>query len=182
MMTSITPLRIVERDDSLSEWLFGERIDDTRIINSDCRTLATLKTDDGRLLYVALTNDFDWICDHCDIPLYTDWTNVVVESIPSFDIVDAGYSFTTKVSLRRLPQQTETPVVSEDYLDIHKLGGESYWLYENPTPNLRFIGQITFPDEDDLLLDLNWPTGEMIVEILYDTIKQTYCVLWRMHA
>ncbi|MES2661299.1 MAG: hypothetical protein V4689_21950 [Verrucomicrobiota bacterium] len=181
-MTNQTPLRIVERDDSLSDWLFGERFDDHRLSSGDCRTLAVLKLDDARSLYIALTADFDWICDHCDVPLYSDWTHIVVELVSKFEIGDPVPSFASKVSLKRSAESPEPAVESDEYGDIHKLGGESYWLHCNPTPRFQFIGQIAFPGADDLLLDLDWPTGEMTLEIHYDTIGQVHCVLWRMHA
>jgi hypothetical protein len=181
-MPNQTPLRIVERDDSLSDWLFGERLDDPRLLDGDCRTLAVLKVDDGRSLYIALTADFDWICDHCDVPLYSDWKHVVVELVSRFDIGEAVPSFISKVSLKRLPESREPAVDSDEYCDIHKLGGESYWLHYSPAPRFQFIGQIAFPDADDLLLDLDWPTGEMTLEIHYDTLDQAHCILWRMHA
>ena len=181
-MVTQVPLRIIEKDDSLSEWMFGERLTDSRLRDGDCRTFAVIDIGGGHCLYIALTADFDWICDHCDGPLYTDWRHVVVESISTFDSGDATPSFNPKVSLMRLPEKIETAVDADEYGDVHKLGGESQWLHYNPAPHLQFVGQIAFPDVDDLLLDLDWPTGEMTVEILHDTLRQAYCILWRMHA
>lgn len=181
-MPNPTPLRIVHRDDALPDWLFGERLDDPRLLRGDCRTLAVLQLDDRRFLYFALTGDFDWICAHCDVPLYTDWEHIVVEDVSSFERGDEDPAFHPRVSLARLPAQSEAAIISDSYVDIHKLGGESYWLHYNPTPHLRFVGQIAFPDADDLLLDLDWPTGEMTIEILHDTVRQAHCLLWRMHA
>jgi hypothetical protein len=181
-MPNPTPLRIVHRDDALPEWLFGERLDDPRLLRGDCRTLAVLQLDDRRFLYLALTDDFDWICDHCDVPLYTDWEHVVVEAISSFERGDEEPAFHPRVSLERLPERSEAAINSDSYADIHKMGGDSYWLDQNPCTEFRFIAQIAFPDSDDLLLDLDWPTGEMTVEILQNTIDHSYCILWRMHA
>jgi len=138
--------------------------------------------DNHSSLYVALTADFDWICDHSNIPLYSDWEHVVVELVPGFVAGDSEPSLASPVSLKRLPERPEAAIDSEGYWDVHKLGGDSYWLNCNPASHFLFIGQIAFPDRDDLLLDLDWPTGEMTVEILYDTNNQTYCILWRMHA
>ena len=181
-MVKHVPLRIIENDDSLPEWMFGDRLADSRLKESDCRTLAVVDISDGCSLYIALTSDFDWICDHCDIPLYTDWQHVVVESVSTFEGGDATPAFHPKVSLRRLPEKIEPAVDSDGYIDIHKLAGESYWLHYNPAPQLQFVGQIAFPDADDLLLDLDWPTGEMTIEILHDTLRQAHCILWRVHA
>ena len=127
-MPNQTPLRIVEKDDSLSDWLFGERLDDPRLLSGDCRTLAVLKLDDGSCLYIALTADFDWICDHCDVPLYSDWEHVVVEPVSGFEIGGANPLFTSKVGLMRLPECLEPAVDSDEYRDIHKLGGESSFM------------------------------------------------------
>jgi hypothetical protein len=181
-MPNPTPLRIVQSDDALPDWLFGARLDDPRLLRGDCRTLAVIKLDDCQFLYLALTGDFDWICDHCDVPLYTDWEHVVVEAVSSFEMGDEDPSFHPRVSLDRRPAQSEAAIDSDDYVDIHKIGGDSYWMDQNSSADFRFIGQIAFPDSDDLLLDLDWPTGEMTVEILQNTIDHSYRILWRMHA
>ena len=92
-MPNSTPLRIVERDDALPDWLFGERLDDPRLLRDDCRTLEVVQLDDRRFLYLALTADFDWICDHCDVPLYTDWEPILAEAVSNFEIGDGDPSF-----------------------------------------------------------------------------------------
>lgn len=181
-MSSCIPLRIVPDDDSLSDWLFGGRLDDPRFLNGDCFTFAVLKMEDGSLLYLAITTDFDWICNHCDKPLYSDWKHVVVERIEEFSCAEVSLEFHPRVGLERLMEAEDPGADPDNYWDIHRLGGSSRWLERHPSPHLHFIAQIEFPDSNDLSLNLDWPTGEWPVEIHYDKVAHAHCVLWRVDS
>ncbi len=179
---SIIPLRIVPRDDSLSDWLFGGLIDDPRIQEGDCKTVMVLSLQDEHLLYFALTADFDWVCDHSDHPNYTDWKSVVVERITFEQVSEAGDAFHPKVSMMRLPTVDELDVTDEGFYDIHKIGGVSYWSHCESKVDSSLVAQLAFPDREDLPLDLDWPTGEMTIELHQDSSRDAYFALWRMHA
>jgi hypothetical protein len=170
-----TPLRIVPYSSELKDRLFGPR--PIMASRSNCRTVFAIDLANGHLLYFALTDDFEFVLDHRDEILFSDGQNVIVEEIPADTSFDDEIQFHSVAGLKRLKECKDT---IED--DFHKFGGDSLWLTENPKPGFSLVAQLAFPNHLDLLLSLDWPTGEYTVEILYQTSKKAYCAVWRMHA
>jgi hypothetical protein len=127
-------------------------------------------------LFLGLTSRFEFVTEHLDELLSSDGNNVAVELLPNCTTYDDDLHFHPLVGLARISEES----CDLEY-DHHRLGGDSYWLTENPNPNLRFIAQLAFPDHRDLLLSLNWPTGEYTIELFQDVVRDAYAVVWRMH-
>lgn len=183
MTTSL--MQVVPFDESLGDWMFGALPDWHPFTNSPCCTHTVLRLDADTLLVFALTQDSDWVFGHSDLVHYTDSQHVVIEVVPATTrFVIAGISFYPRVSIRR-GRTTLDPIVDGDsaYWDQHRFGGHSFFLREHSTSELSFVAQIAFPAfEDTADLNLNWPTGEMTVELFFDRQSRRHCALWRMHA
>ncbi len=169
------PLRIVPASDGVKDYLFGPR--PVRLENTDCRCVMRIDLEDRGILFLGLTSCFGFITDHLDELLFSDEENVIVEMLPRETTYDDDLQFHPLVGLARLPEK-----LCDFESDGHRLGGDSYWLMENPNPNLRFIAQLAFPDHRDLLMSLNWPTGEYTIELFYHVLRDAYAVVWRMHC
>ena len=169
------PLRIVSVTDDLKDYLFGPR--PSNLIGTECRAVMRIDLGEPGYLFFGLTSCFDFVCDHMDELLFSDGINVVVELLPKGSVLGDHVQFHPLVGLQRLPEALE----DLDY-DEHRIGGGSYWLIEHPDPSLKLIAQLAFPDHRDLLLNLNWPTGECTIEVFYHEKRAVYAVVWRMHA
>lgn len=169
------PLRIVPASGGVKDYLFGPR--PVGLENTDCRCVMRIDLGDRGILFLGVTSCFEFITDHLDELLFSDGENVFVEMLPREITYDDDLQFHPLVGLARLPEK-----LCDFESDGHRLGGESYWLMENPNPNLRFIAQLAFPDHRDLLMSLKWPTGEYTIELFYHVLRDAYAVVWRMHC
>lgn len=180
-----TLLQLTPLDDSLGDWMFGPLPDCEPFRAAACSTHTVLQLDADRVLVFALTQDSNWVFSHCDALHYSDSEYVVIETVPvSTRFRTDGPSFYPRVSIRRAPP-IEDPAVDEfsEYWDQHRIGGRSYFLQEHPSQSLVFVAQIAFPAfEDTAHININWPTGEMTVELFFDSDSRRYCAVWRMHA
>jgi hypothetical protein len=174
------PLRIVPYSAQLGDRLFGGPPDLPVYRQEQCLSFFTLALNATTLLHVGLTGDFRIMLANVRKLTFSDGEVLSIHEIPHGTVFVDGASFHSTVSLER-----QSNVSSEDIEatgDIHKIGGESYYLQLHPTRDLEFIAQIAFPDHRDLLLSLDWPTGEYTFELFRDTARREYCAIWRMHA
>ena len=174
------PLRIVPYSAQLGDRLFGGTPDLAVYRQERCLAFCTLALSATTLIHVGLTGDFRLMLANVGKITVSDGEVLSIREIPRSTSFIVGESFHPEISLER-----QAEVLSEDIEatgDIHKLGGQSYYLQLHPTPDLEFVGQIAFPDHRDLLLSLDWPTGEYTFELLRDTARREYCAVWRMHS
>lgn len=174
------PIRIVPYSSRLPDRLFGGLPDFSPCRGGACLTFFVLALDSTRLLHVGLTADFREILAHAGLVTPSDDKVLSIHEIPVGTPFQGGKVFHEAVSLERQPAVTDDDV--ESTADVHKIGGASYYLLHDPSPDLEFVAQIAFPDHRDLLLSLDWPTGEYTFELLRDRGKREYCAVWRMHA
>jgi hypothetical protein len=178
-------MQLVPLDGSLSDWMFGPLPDCEPFTACRCFTHTVLQLEADRILIFALTPDSDWVFSHSDSVHYSDSEHVVIEAAPvSTRFQTAGAEFYRRISIRRASPTDDVPgYESSEYWDNHRFGGHSFHLQGHPSPSLVFVAQIAFPASDDTAdLNLNWPTGEMTVELFFDSEACRYCALWRMHA
>jgi hypothetical protein len=132
------------------------------------------------LVYLGLINDFDFVLNNLNKFLYSDNKNIIIQEISKSTSFFHEPELHSAVSLKKLDEIVDE--YSEDIGDIHKIGGYSFWLHLHPQNDIQFIAQLTFPNANDLILDVDWPTGEYTIELFNDLKKNKYCVLWRMHS
>ena len=174
------PLRIVSHSTELNDRLFGRNPDRPEFRNARCLSFLTLALSESTLVHIGLTADFHLMLSRAMKVTYGDDEVLSIREIPRDTSFTTGEQFHEVVSLEREPLVEREDIDATG--DIHKLGGQSFYLQMCPTPGLEFVAQIAFPDHRDLLLHLDWPTAEYTFEFLRDVARQEYCAVWRMHA
>src|SRR5437899_3416267 len=124
------PLRIVPYSSQLVDRLFGGPPDLPVFHQERCLSFFTLALNATTLLHVGLTGDFRLMSTSLGKVTFSDRKLLSIREIARSTRFVVGAEFHPAVSLERQAEMSEDIEISGD---IHKLGGESYYLHRHPS-------------------------------------------------